>query len=164
VRLGARAFNLFDPTTLLSELVERIRRSFVQSAAGKFRWNDPSFQNYSSQNAKSAIEIIAALADITAKEAQLNGEAFLTFCQSLIVLLVKYQSFKKKIPLDSRWYPIRYSHPDWYRSDDSATSLSITSKLEMSGLPSSSEIVRLRNEMAEGRISYAKASDACSIN
>ena len=42
--------------------------------------------------------------------------------------------------------------------------LSITSKLEVSGLPSSSEIVRLRNEMAEGRISYAKASDACSIN
>jgi hypothetical protein len=81
VRLGARAFNLFDPTTLLSELVERIRRSFVQSAAGEFRWNDPSFQNYSSQNAKSAIEIIASLAEITAKEAQLNGDAFLAFCK-----------------------------------------------------------------------------------
>ncbi len=123
VRLGARAFNLFDPTTLLSELVERIRRSFVQSAAGEFRWNDPSFQNYSSQNAKSAIEIIASLAEITAKEAQLNGDAFLAFCKDLIALLLDYQSFKKRIPIDSRWYPIRYSHPDWYRSDDSSTSL-----------------------------------------
>jgi hypothetical protein len=123
VRLGARAFNLFDPTTLLSELIERIRRSFIQSAAGEFRWNDPSFQNYSSQNAKSAIETIATLAEIASKEAQLNGEAFLVFCRDLIALLIDYQSFKKKIPIDSRWYPIQYSHPDWYQSDDSSTSL-----------------------------------------
>jgi hypothetical protein len=123
VRLGARAFNLFDPTTLLSELLERIHRSFVQSKAGAFRWNDPSFQNYSSQNARTAIDTIAALADITAKEAQLNGEAFLAFCRSLLALLIEYQSAKKKIPNDSRWYPVRYAHPDWYRSSDNATSL-----------------------------------------
>jgi hypothetical protein len=123
VRLGARAFNLFDPTTLLSELVQVVRRSFLQCVAGEFRWNDPSFQNHSSQNAKSAIEIITQLAEITGKEAQLNGEAFVVFCRDLIALLIDYQSFKKKIPLDSRWYPIRYSHPDWYRSDDNSTAL-----------------------------------------
>jgi hypothetical protein len=41
--------------------------------------------------------------------------------------------------------------------------LSIKSKLEIFGLPSSADVSRLRNDMTEGRISYAKASDACSI-
>lgn len=123
VNLGARAFNLFDPTTLLHELLGRIRRSYMQCVAGQFRWHDASFQNYASTEAKHAIETIAALAEMASKETQLNGEAFLDLCRSLIGLLADYQFHKKKIPTQSRWYPVRYVHPDWYRSTDNATSL-----------------------------------------
>ncbi|WP_431205552.1 hypothetical protein ACQ86E_11940 [Bradyrhizobium betae] len=123
VNLGARAFNLFDPTTLLNELLDRIHRSYMRCVAGHFRWSDASFQNHASTEAKRAIETIAALADMTSKETQLNGEAFLVFCRNLIGLLSDYQLCKKKIPTQSRWYPVRYIHTDWYRSTDSATSI-----------------------------------------
>jgi len=42
--------------------------------------------------------------------------------------------------------------------------LSIKTKIQVFGLPSSSDVLRLRDEMTKGRISYAKASDGSSID
>jgi hypothetical protein len=42
--------------------------------------------------------------------------------------------------------------------------LSINAQLQVVGLPSSMDILKLRNEMTEGRISYSKASEISSIS
>jgi len=47
VRLGARAFDLFDPTTLSYHLFEQLRRCYKQMQAGGYRWSDQAFQNHS---------------------------------------------------------------------------------------------------------------------
>ncbi len=52
VKLGARAFYLFDPTTLSVGLVEQIQDAYLQTLPGQYRWNDPSFQNYAYQKAR----------------------------------------------------------------------------------------------------------------
>ena len=44
VLLGARTFNLFDPTILSGTIFKRLRQSCKQIQAGGFRWSDPSFQ------------------------------------------------------------------------------------------------------------------------
>jgi hypothetical protein len=42
--------------------------------------------------------------------------------------------------------------------------LSIRSHLQLVGLPSANDVLQLRNAMIEGHVSYAKASEASSIN
>lgn len=123
VRLGARAFYLFDPTSLSFELVQKIKNSYLDTRPGKYRWDDPSFQNYAYEKARLAVDTTETLAEITSKQTQLSGEPFVTFCSQLLLLLREYASAKKYIPSESRWYPRRYVHPDWYRTDDSTTSL-----------------------------------------
>lgn len=123
VKLGARAFYLFDPTTLSGELVENIHDAFAKIRAGQFRWNDAAFQNHAHQRARLALDTSKTLAEITSKQSQLSGQPFVTLCTQFLHLLRSYQLAKKSIPSDSRWYPKQYVHPDWYRTEDSQTSL-----------------------------------------
>ncbi|WP_456815881.1 hypothetical protein [Bradyrhizobium sp. USDA 4508] len=124
VKLGARAFYLFDPTSLASELVQQIKRSYDLVGPGQFRWLDPSFQNYAYRTARQSLDTVETLADITGKEERLNTQPYATLCEHLLLLLVDYSTLKKKIPTDSRWYPRQLDHADWYRTEDSSTSIS----------------------------------------
>jgi hypothetical protein len=123
VKLGARAFYLFDPTSLASELVEQIRRSYVLASPRQFRWLDPSFQRHAYRSARLALDTVETLAEITGKEERLSGQPYVTFCEHLLFLLRDYSTSKRRIPTDSLWYPRQYTHADWYQTDDSRTSL-----------------------------------------
>lgn len=123
VRLGARVFDLFDPTTLSYHLFHQLRRNYGQIMAGEYRWSDPSFQSYANRSARSALDTLSTLADLTAREPHLNGQPLATLCKHLLSFLIAYEPAKKKIPTESHWYAKRYVHPDWYRSSDSITSL-----------------------------------------
>ena len=127
VKLGARAFYLFDPTTLSGEIVEQIQDAYLKNRPGQYRWNDPSFQNYAYRKARLALDTSKTLAEITSKQSQLSGQPFVTLCTQFLYLLRAYEFAKKSIPTDSRWYPRRYLYPDWYRTEDSTTSLAFQS-------------------------------------
>src|ERR1700730_18321704 len=73
--------------------------------------------------ARSDVDTLATLAEITAKEPHLSGQPFLTLTEQLLAFLITYEPEKKRIPTKSRWYAQRYSHPDWYHTGDSETSL-----------------------------------------
>lgn len=124
VKLGARAFYLFDPTSLASELVHQIKRSYDLVGPRGFRWLDPSFQNYSYRTARQSLDTIEALAEITGKDEKQNAQAYVSLCEQLLLLLADYSAQKGKIPTESRWYPRQHDHADWYQSDDTSTSLS----------------------------------------
>jgi hypothetical protein len=123
VKLGARAFDLFDPTTLSVELIEQVQGSYLDTRPGQYRWDDPAFQNFAYRKARLAIDTTKTLAEITGRQAQLSGQPFATLCAHCLFLLSGYEAAKKSIPTDSRWYPRRYIHPDWYGTEDSKTSL-----------------------------------------
>ena len=123
VRLGSRAFDLFDPTALSTPLFEQLRQCYTRVQSGKYRWSDSSFQNHAHQEAQIAIGTLATLSDITAKQPHLNGRPFVDLCKRLLLFLCNYERTKKSIPTDSLWFGKRHIHPDWYRADDSSTSL-----------------------------------------
>jgi hypothetical protein len=123
VKLGARAFYLFDPTSLASELVQQIKRSYDQVGPRQFRWLDPSFQSYAYRTARQSLDTVETLAEITGKEEKLNAQPYATLCEHLLLLLADYSALKKNIPTDSRWYPRQHDHADWYQSDDTSTSM-----------------------------------------
>ena len=56
VRLGARAFNLFDPTNLSYSLFEKLGKSHRQMQVGGYQWSNQSFQDHAHKNAQIGIE------------------------------------------------------------------------------------------------------------
>lgn len=128
VRLGARAFYLFDPTILSSRLFEQLQRCHAQVQAGSYRWSDQSFQHHAYRRARAAVDTLAAVSGITAQETHLNGRPFAGLCTNLLLFLCRYETVKKSIPTDSLWYEQRYVHPDWYRTDDTATSMATSDR------------------------------------
>lgn len=123
VRLGARAFNLFDPTNLSGSLFENLGKLHRQMQAGGYRWFDRSFQNHAHRRAQTTIDTLATVSEIAAKEPHLNGRPFAGLCENLVVFLCDYERIKKLIPTDSLWYEQKYVHPDWYKTSDTKTSL-----------------------------------------
>ncbi len=122
VRLGTRAFYLFDPTILSHRLFEELHRCHTQVQASRYRWSDQSFQSHARKRARIAVDTLTTVSDITAQETHLNGRPFADLCKNLLSFLLRYEAAKKFIPTDSLWYERRYKHPDWYRTDDTATS------------------------------------------
>ena len=123
VRLGTRAFYLFDPTVLSLRLFEQLQRYYTQIQAGHYRWSDQSFQNHAHTRARIAVDTLATVSGIAARETHLNGRPFADLCKNLLSFLLHYETAKKSIPTDSLWYERRYEHPDWYRTDNTATSM-----------------------------------------
>lgn len=123
VQLGARAFYLFDPTTLSGGLLRQVQRCYKQVQAGGYRWWDRSFQNDAYKKAQTAINSLTTMSEIVAEEPHLKVHPFAGFCRNLLLFLVRYEAAKKSIPTDSFWYAKRHAHSDWYRTGDTATSL-----------------------------------------
>ena len=123
VRLGARVFYLFDPTNLSHSIFKQLQQCSIQMRAGGYRWSDPSFQSHAHRAAQAAIDMLSTLSDIAAKEQHLNGRPLANLCNNLLSFLLDYETGKKLIPTNSLWYRQQYRHPDWYRTDDTGTSI-----------------------------------------
>ena len=123
VRLGARAFNLFDPTNLAYSLFEKLGKLHKQMQVGGYQWSNQSFQDLAHKNAQIDIERLSTLSEIVAQESHLNGRPFVRLCNNLLLFLRNYETKRKLIPTNSLWYRQRYEHPDWYRTGDTETSL-----------------------------------------
>jgi len=123
VKLGQRAFNFFDPTILSLSVFQNLCHWIRIACVGGYRWNDLSFQQHAHKQAQLALETLSTLSDISAKEDHLNGRPFVELSRSLFGFLIFYQNKKKLIPSDSHWYTIRYTHRDWYKTDDTMVSI-----------------------------------------
>ncbi len=123
VQLGARAFYLFDPTTLSGGLLRQVQQGYKQVKAGGYRWSDPSFQKGAYNKAQNAINSLTMMSEMVAEETHLKVHPFAGFCRNLLSFLTRYEVVKKSIPTDSLWYAKQQVHPDWYRTDDMVTSM-----------------------------------------
>ena len=123
VKLGQRAFYLFDPTQLSNRIFEQLQRWLEMAKIGGFQWLDKSFQNHAHRQASATLDTLDTLADITAKERQLSGRPFIELSQRLLKFMVHYEQSKGSIPTDSSWFEQRYQHRDWYRTEYSRVSI-----------------------------------------
>jgi hypothetical protein len=123
VQLGRRAFYLFDPTTLSNQIYQELIDAISMVSAGGHRWHDPSFQHHAHIRTASALSNIETLADLIVSQPHLNEQSFVAFSKDILRLLRYYEQEKRKIPSDSRWYARKYTHRDWYRTEDSQISI-----------------------------------------
>ena len=123
IRLGARAFNLFDPTALSDRLLGDLRQAFESVQAGRFRWSDPSFQNHARRLAENSIDSITVVAELTEKAEHLSGRPYISLSRRIISFLVEYEAARKTIPTESLWHAETFVHSGWYVAADSNTTL-----------------------------------------
>ena len=120
VKLGQRAFYLFDPTALSHHIFQEFQRGLSMVMVGGFRWQDRSFQNHAHKRASATLDTLETLSDITSKEPHLNGKPFIELSKNVLTFLIVYEDAKQKIPTESVWYKQQYQHQDWYRTGDTA--------------------------------------------
>lgn len=123
VKLGQRAFYLFDPTALSHHIFQEFQRGLSIVMVGGFRWQDQSFQNHAHKRASATLDTLETLSDITSKEPHLNGKPFIELSKNVLTFLIVYEDAKQKIPTESVWYQQQYQHQDWYRTGDTAVAL-----------------------------------------
>jgi len=125
VKYGRMFFYLFDPTHLSYSIFEDLRHWLKMVSVGGYRWNDQSFQAHANKQATVALETLETLADLTTKAKHLNGRPYVELAKYTLWFLIYYQRLKDQIPSVSLWFEQRYSHRDWYRTDDSALTLAL---------------------------------------
>ena len=123
VNLGARAFDLFDPTALSSTLFLELTRNYKQVSVGGLGWNDMTYQLHAHRRAAATLDTVETLASITEEAPHLKGRPYVSFCKNLIAFLINYEEVKKRIPTKSRWYGLREVHSSWYRTPGHEVSL-----------------------------------------
>lgn len=146
VKLGQRAFNLFDPTELSYHIFEQMQDWLGRVKIQGFRWTDNSFQNHAHRQASISLNTLETLAEIVQKEKHLNGEPFTNLSKNIIIFLINYEYAKAKIPSESHWYEQRYKHREWYRTEDSRVSIA-----HQTGTTIQPDVIR-NNEWIEDRV------------
>lgn len=118
VKLGQRAFNLFDPTLLSHHIFEDLNKWIGIVRAGGYQWTDPSFQRHAYKNSAKCVETLLVLFDIAAKEPHQNGRPLVNLTARALAFLMHYEKLKSQIPSESLWYQEKYKHKDWYSTSD----------------------------------------------
>lgn len=123
IHLGMKAFTLFDPTSLATDVVLQLQKSLVNVVAGASYWDTPSFQNHEHIKAENYIDTLKVLAEIAEKERHLSGQVLVDFCEKIIWFLQWNEIEKSKIPSESHWFESKFKHPNWYQTSDTETNI-----------------------------------------
>jgi hypothetical protein len=131
VQLSKRVFFFFDPTSLSNQLLFELYKWHNQATTSGHLWNDPSFQDHYRQQASNAIEGIKALVAIANTEDHLKEEPLARLLVKITTYMTEYIKSRRKIPSNSRWYPLVPQHKSWYLSDDSAVSMATSTSTQL---------------------------------
>lgn len=123
VKLGRRAFELFDPTSLSGSAFDNLIYWTDQATVKGHNWQDRSFQRHANRMAMDAIEVLETLADYSNRRENLRQQSFIKLTSDILRYLAYYQRVKASIPRQSLWYERTFSHPDWFRSPDSSVQI-----------------------------------------
>lgn len=123
VKLGQRAFYLFDPTTLSNTIFYEMKKYLQMVVLGGYKWGDQNFQSHAHKLVKQNIDTIETLSSIVKSSRHLAGQPYSELVKNLLGFLIFYQVQRNKIPNNSNWYEIMYVHKNWYLTDESTLNI-----------------------------------------
>lgn len=131
VQLSKRVFFFFDPTSLSNQLLYELYKWHNHATSTGHLWTDPSFQDHYRQRAYNALEGIKALVAIAHQEDHLKREPLARLLSRIITFLSGYIQARRRIPTNSRWYPLVPQHKVWYLADDSAVGIATSTSTHL---------------------------------
>ena len=123
VKLGTRAFRLFNPTAVSETVFRDLAGLFSQVVANGYKWRNAEFQNYARQQCEAHLSALKQLAEACEQTPHLNREPLVNLTVSMLGIASFSIGKKALIPTTSLWFPQSYSQPEWYRSNDDKTSI-----------------------------------------
>jgi hypothetical protein len=133
IRLGQRAFSLYDPTRLAVVVIREFGSWFGRAKFGGWRWDVPEFQDHYRKQARRSVSTLASLMRIAADQQHLRGESNRYVIRSAVGLLASYLTGLHEVPTQSRWFGQRYEHQQWYLAG--STELEMATNTESSLQP-----------------------------
>lgn len=119
ITLRTWAFNLFDPTSVQTTIQRELHLLIQQVTMGGYQWQNPAFQQFAQRLATRVLATLKTLADVCEGQGHLNEGPLLRVSYVALRLAARAFVAAERIPSTSRWFPDRYVHPNWYRTDDS---------------------------------------------
>lgn len=126
IRLGQRAFSLYDPTRLADTLLRDFAIWFRGARYGGWRWDVDAFQDHYRRQARRAVETLASLVAIANNQEHLRGASSHQLVTRVSTLLGAYVGALHEVPTQSRWFGQRYEHSQVY--------LASTTELQMADM------------------------------
>lgn len=131
VRLGERAFNFFDPTLFVNELLWTLERWSSQATIYGSRWHDPSFQNHYRRLVDATVKSIGELVELCHVEEHLRQEPLSRLLKKVVGFVPSYQRKKRYIPHDSRWYQLKPRHQKWFLTSSISVNLAAQTQTDL---------------------------------
>jgi hypothetical protein len=113
VILGIRAFQFFDPATLISYLNRNLSMSIHAVTSQGANWLDESFQAHHQRRAEGLLSVYSNLVLVASQPENLQGKGLAELGQGILRVLSYYSSHKAKIPSSSYWFKRTHEHKDW---------------------------------------------------
>jgi hypothetical protein len=113
VFLGARAFEYFDPASLVSLLNRRFWREVQSVTPDGYQWQDPSFQAHHQRQAEELLGNFSDLVTVASQKENLHGKGLVDVGKGLLLILSFYAKEKVRIPSSSHWFKRTYKHKNW---------------------------------------------------
>lgn len=113
VFLGARAFEYFDPASLVSLLNRRLWREVQSVTPTGYQWQDQSFQAHHQGQAEELLGSFSDLATVASQKENLHGKGLVDVGEGLLLALNFYAKEKVRIPSSSYWFKRTYKHKNW---------------------------------------------------
>lgn len=125
VLLGRRAFEFFDPSSLVSqlgsELVSWINRATTLHVFSR----EQSFQSFYQKQAGSLLNSYESVVRVAAQDAVSRQYTLPYLTQNLLAIWAYYGRRKHFLASDSYWFRRQYAHKSWLTTDFTETSVAL---------------------------------------
>lgn len=114
--LGHRAFNFYDPAKLSGYIIADIMHCIYKCQVTSKRRNE-TVVLISSRKVEALIESLEELSLLVNNEMTMKSSSFAAIVRDTCGMIRWYQLLKRFIPYNSKWYPSKRIHKDWYQAE-----------------------------------------------
>lgn len=123
--LGVRAFDYFDPASLVSLLNRRLWKEVQSVTPDGWQWQDESFQAHHQHQAEELLGNFSDLVIVASQKENLHGKGLVDVGKGLLLALNVYARAKSRIPSSSYWFKRAYKHKNWLLASNSELEIAL---------------------------------------
>ena len=125
VMLGRRAFEFFDPGTLVHELGAKLVGWINRASRLNYFGRQPAFQTHYQKQAESLLVSYDGVVKLSARDDVSQQHTLPTLAKQTLGILMFYSRRKSKLVSDSFWFRRQSEHKNWLTTSYTETSMAL---------------------------------------
>ncbi len=124
LKIGMGVYSFFEPSNLVRVVIPKIIKSIEDVTNEGQNYNNEEFQNSNYRIAYEQMENLSLITNLCVKDGELNESSYKSVIKPTLLVFNFYFNKKRKIPLDSLWFPRIYNHKSYFEVDSTYRELS----------------------------------------